>query len=215
MRGGWRGLILCSVVATLGLPGVGANRDDVEYRNLVDRVKSGDLSIDFRQLRLACLKSSLCEPRGTKADLGAMSEAEEKHHVLEEIQIGNKLLDKGYANVEVHATLAAAYQQIGDTPKAKLHLDVVTALLRSILRSGDGNTKETAFEVICDREEYVTLVALGLPYLGSGATSFKAIRDGGHSYERWEVVSPKTGEKRVVFFNVDNFSATKSRVGDK
>jgi hypothetical protein len=56
-----------------------------------------------------------------------------------------------------------AYEAIHDAAKSKFHLDVTAALLRSILLSGDGNTKETAYEVISDREEYSTLAAKGLP----------------------------------------------------
>ena len=90
-------------------------------------------------------------------------------------------------------------------------MDVTAALLRSILLSGDGNTKESAYEVISDREEYSTLAAKGLPYVGP-VVSASATEEGGHRYERWEVLDPKTGKAVVIFFNTDAFSG-KSRVG--
>jgi hypothetical protein len=37
-----------------------------DYQTLVRRVEAGDFSVDFRALRLACMKSTQCEPRGTK-----------------------------------------------------------------------------------------------------------------------------------------------------
>jgi hypothetical protein len=128
------------------------------------------------------------------------------------VEIAERLISQGFVNIEAHADCVKAYEAIHDAAKSKFHLDVATALMRSILDSGDGKAKETAFEVISDREEYATLVALGLPYSGSGVST-SAIEDGGHRYARWDVLNPKTGQNVLVFFNVDAFS-TKSRVGD-
>src|ERR1035441_4872635 len=191
---------------------VAAGQEGTDYRTLVQRVQGGDFTIDFRSLRLACMKSTECQPRGTKADLGAISRAENEHQFAKAVEIAERLISQGFVNIEAHADCVKAYEAIHDAAKSKFHLDVATALMRSILDSGDGKAKETAFEVISDREEYATLVALGLPYSGSGVST-SAIEDGGHRYARWDVLNPKTGQNVLVFFNVDAFS-TKSRVGD-
>lgn len=181
-----------------------------DYQTLVRRVEAGDFTVDFRALRLACMKSTQCEPRATKADLTALSLAESEHQFAKVVEIAERLTLQGFVNLEAHADCAKAYGAIHDAGKSKFHLDVATALLRSILFSGDGKTKETAFEVISDREEYSTLVARGLPYRGSGVST-STVEEGGHRYDRWEILDPRTG-KTVVFFNTDAFSG-KSRVG--
>lgn len=185
--------------------------DGTDYQTLVRRVEAGDLTVDFRALRLACMKSTQCEPRATKADLAAINRAEGDHQVARVVEIAERLIRQGFVNIEAHADCVKAYDAIHDAAKSKFHKDVTAALLRSILFSGDGKTMETAFEVISDREEYSTLAAKGLPYLGSGV-SLSAVEEGGHRYDRWEILDPKTGTTIVVFFNTDAFSS-KSRVG--
>jgi hypothetical protein len=182
-----------------------------DYLTLVRRVEAGDFTVDFQALRLACMKSTECEPRGTKADLGALNEAVRDHQLEKVVEIAERLIRQGFVNMEVHATCVKAYEELHEAAKSKFHLDVTTALLRSILLSGDGKSKESAYPVISDREEYFTLVAKGLPYVGSGGSA-SAIEEGGHRYDRWEVPDPKTGKAVVIFFNTDAFSR-KSRVG--
>jgi hypothetical protein len=208
-------LIVASILSLSALHAMAGEQDDVTYQALVGRVKGGDLSIDFRSLRLACIRSNLCEPRGTKADLALMNRAVADHEPRSVVEVAERLIEKGYVNMEAHATAVQAYTQLNESAKAKFHLDVTVALLRSIMSSGDGKSKESAFEVICDREEYYMLTTLGLPYLGSEVASAHVVQDGPHTYDRWEVRNPKTGQNVVVFFNTDQFSTTKSRVTDK
>jgi hypothetical protein len=187
----------------------GAENDDAAYLALVQRVEAGDFSVDFRALRMACVKSNLCELRGSKADLGLMNDAVSTRDSARVIEVGERLINQGFVNSEAHATLAYIYMQMHDARKSQFHLQVTTALTHSILASGDGKTQETAYRVISDREEYVTLSSLGLPYFGPNV-SYAAIKDGGHGYDRFEISGSTPGQNRVVFFNVDAFSG-KSR----
>jgi hypothetical protein len=203
------------VVCAFGNPlhtAIGAEQDDALYRALVQRVEAGDLTIDFRSLRMACVRSSLCEPRATKAGLAAMNRAVSDREYDKVVEIGERLIRSGFVNIEAHATSASANVELHDSVRDKFHLDVTTALIRSILSSGDGKTKESAFEVICDREEYVTLTALGQPYLGP-EVSFSTVESGAHHYDRWDIWHPQTDQMVVFFFNTDAFSPTKSRAG--
>ena len=52
-----------------------AKDDDSSYRELVKKVTGGDLAIDFRALRFACLNASGCDARGENGDLIAMISA--------------------------------------------------------------------------------------------------------------------------------------------
>jgi hypothetical protein len=156
------------------------------------------------------MKASHCEPRGSLADLTAMS-VDDPRKVVE---VAEKLIEDGFVNVEAHATAAGAYAKLNEPQKAEAHFAITLALLRSIMNRGDGKTKETAYEVIGDREEYFVLSALGLPYSPPEA-SVTHVPDGAHRYERWEVKNPKTGQTVVVFFNIDAFIPAKSYPRDK
>jgi hypothetical protein len=124
-------------------------------------------------------------------------------------EVGERILQKGFGNVEIHAELAAVYARIPDPAKAKFHLQVTTALMHSILNSRDGKTKESAFEVICDREELAILSSLGLPSSGQGVSA-STIEDSGHRYVKTEIRRSQS-EDIVVFFNIDAF-VPKSRL---
>ena len=181
-----------------------------DYRTLVQRVETGDFTVDFRALRLACMKSTECDPRGPLTELGSMNRASADHQLAQVVEAAERIIGQGFVNLEAHAACAKAYEELHEPVKAKFHLDVTKALFRSILLYGDGKTKETAFEVISDREEYATLVGKGLPYHGAGVSK-SDVDEGGHRYDRFEVQDPKTGQKTVVFFNIDAFSS-KSRL---
>jgi hypothetical protein len=187
-------------------------QDDATHNALVERIRKADFTVDFRQLRLLCIKASNCEPRGTKKDLTEMSAKGVPSQ--QNIDAAERILRKGYPNVEVHATLAGIYLQIGGQYQAlaQFHMGITKGILQSIFKTGDGKSKETALEVISDREEYSVMSTVGLPYMGPSVISVKPERDAVHSYDVWTVRN-KAGEIVTVYFNTDAFSPTKSRVG--
>lgn len=124
-----------------GLPGT-------DYQTLARRVEAGDFSVDFHALRLACMKSKQCEPRATKADLAAINRAGNDHQFDKIVEITERLIRQGFVNLEAHLDCAVAYEEMHDAAKSKFHRLVTRSLLGSILFSGDGKTKETAYQVI-------------------------------------------------------------------
>jgi hypothetical protein len=203
------------VLAVFAVFSATAQQQSATYRDLVERVQSGDFSIDFRALRMACMQASDCAPRGSKADLGAMIQAEKDGQYERAAEVAEKLIAEGFVNVEAHASASADYAKLGDVSRAKFHLDVVSGLVRSILDSGDGLTRTTAFEIVCDREIYVTLTAVGMPYLGPGVTYSNILDYGGHKYQRVTSRDPKSGKEVDLYFNIDAYSLPKSRVSDR
>jgi hypothetical protein len=128
-------VFLTAAALVLPLLASAAEQDDIAYRALVQRAKTGDRTVDYRLMRLTCLKSSLCQPRGSLADLGAMNAAEKDREFDKVAEIGERLVSEGFVNMEAHVSLYEAYSELHDPGKAKLHLDLVTALLVSIMRS--------------------------------------------------------------------------------
>jgi len=179
----------------------GAQKPDDLYLELLKKIKAGDLSIDWRALRLACAKADHCNAKGDGSDLIAMRRANQSHDYKAAVKSAEKLIAAGYPNIEAHAVCATAYQALNEPEKAQLHQSITSALIRSIMNTGDGNTKETAFEVAGTQEEHIVLAVLGLPPFGNQSL----ISGKPHSFDVIEVEDPKTGNKVSVYFNIDAF----------
>jgi hypothetical protein len=178
----------------------------VAYQNLVDRVKAGDLTVDWRALRFACLKAPSCQPRASKADLAALTAAPKPE---EKLKLALSMIEHGFANIEAHATASGVYKALGKTVEADREFAIVLAFMRSILHQHDGKTKEMAFEVITGREEFYVLTSRGLPYSGPRVIS-SHFQDGDHRYSRWDIAEADTVHRIVIFFNEDTFIDSKS-----
>jgi hypothetical protein len=133
--------VIDSICCLSQFAAIGAPDDDAAYHALVQRVKGGDLTVDFRELRLACLKTSDCIPRGTKKDLVAMSLARQSGVLGTVVETAEKIVQDGFVNIDAHAALAEVYLKLNEPAKAKFYLDVATALMRSIFISGQRREK--------------------------------------------------------------------------
>jgi hypothetical protein len=173
------------------------------YRQLVERVNAGDFSVDFRELRMACARSNICEVRATPHELAEMARANKEQRQSDVVEICQRLISRGFINVEAHLDCSLAYAALDRPDRAKFHMNVMTALFQSILTSGDGNTEETAYEVISVREVYEVLASKRLPQFGEGVLLARSYSAGGHDYARWEVRDPKTQAKVVIFFKTN------------
>lgn len=194
-------LIIALSLAVSSAGAAEAEPDAASYRELVKRVTSGDLSIDFRALRFACLKASSCDPAGDSKNIVAMRRAVLEKQYEKAVKTAEELIKKGFVNIEAHAICSQAYAALENREKAKFHHDVTSALIRSILSTGDGKTKETAFEVVGVHEEYIIVSVLGFPRPASQAL----ITDKRHSYDLLEVKQPGTDQKIAIYFNIDAF----------
>jgi len=175
---------------------------DAEYAELLKRVAAGDFSIDFRALRMACVHASACDPRGDSETLVAMRRARAKDNEEQVVREAQKLIESGFPNIEAHVAASQAYAALNRTSDAEFHHHVASALLQSIFRSGDGRSKETAFEVIGTHEEYIVLAVMALPRM---PVKQSLISGKPHSYDLLEVKDPKTGKTVAVWFNIDAF----------
>jgi hypothetical protein len=175
--------------------------DDFAYLEFVKKASAGDVSIDFRAFRLACAKASNCDPSGDSDDVVSMRRAVQAGNNERAVEAAEKLIQSGFPNIEAHIVLARAFAALKNPDKAEFHKSVASALIHSILRSGDGKTKETAFEVIGISEEHVILGVLGLPPFGRQSL----LTGKPHNYDVIEVDDPKTAQKVSVYFNIDAF----------
>jgi hypothetical protein len=100
---------------------------------------------------------------------------------------------------------SSAYKKLGNPDKAKFHHEVASAFLRSIFASGDGKSKETAFQVAAVAEEYVVVMVTGLPRTGGQSL----IAGKPHSYDLLTREDQKSGNKIELYFNIDAFYPSK------
>ena len=173
------------------------------YRQLVDRVKAGDFSVDFRELRMACARSNVCEKRAAPAELADLYRAQSEKRYTDAIDLAQKQIDHGFINIEAHLVASQAYTALNQPEKTKFHMDVMMALLQSVITSDDGGTEATAYEVISFREMYCVMASRNLPYGGDDVVSTRSYTAGGHQIYRYEVRDPKTQQNIVIFFNTD------------
>lgn len=179
--------------------------NNTTYNALLARAQSGDLTIDFRQLRLSCLQAKHCDPEGNPDTKKQLYSAIRAGDNAQTVKAAEQLIAAGFPNIEAHMFASTAYEKFGDHDKAKFHHDIASALLRSIFATGDGKSKETAFEVICVAEEYTVVSVMGLPRLGDQSL----ISGKPHSYDLLTRTDPKSNNKVEIYFNIDAFYPSK------
>lgn len=170
------------------------------YEALVNKLKSGDRSVNFRALRLAYADSpaSTTGP-DTDPDKKAMSQALNKNDFAAAIRHADVVLASNYVDMDAHFAEYIACRELKEVDKAEFHKFVLQGLLKSITDSGDGKTPETAYQVIDVHEEYVLLhfMRVALP------ESQSYLHKNGHAYDEIKFKDPATGKEAVLYFNVD------------
>jgi len=68
---------------------------------MVTQAKNGDQDVDFRMMRFLCLKVPSCVPQSTPAELAELAELGASQDPRETIRISEKLLNKGFVNLEL------------------------------------------------------------------------------------------------------------------
>ena len=170
-----------------------------EYAGLRDRVKGGDLSVDFARLRISYIDSpEHHDAKDTDEQMKQMIQAINAHDFKKAIRNAEIVLENDYTDMDAHFGEFIAYREQGDSKASEFHRAVFDGLIQSILNSGDGKSKEKAYVVASVHEEYVVLRVLKLQ---PGEQSL--VSDQGHSYDLLEAKDPATGKTVELYFNVD------------
>jgi hypothetical protein len=89
------------------------------YRQLVEHVKAGDFSVDFRALRMACARSNVCEVRATPQELTEMAQAGKEQQQANVVEICERLISHGFINMEAHIACSQAYTALNRPDRVK------------------------------------------------------------------------------------------------
>ena len=175
-----------------------------DYRSWLSRLKSGDTSINFTELRMLFAKLPEYNPYRDLIKLrekeNAMWKAYKDGKLKEALKLGNEILEKNYLRSMTHFILARVYEQSNNPEKQKFHDEVFFQLVRSIIESGDGKTPETAMTVISIEEEYTVLDVLGFEQEFQ-----ELVNKNGKWFDHLQARNHKTGESRDFWFDINLF----------
>lgn len=166
------------------------------YDDLAKRVRTGDLSVDFQELRFACADSENCS---FDPDLRtAMYQQLRQKSYEKVVETAEKLLAKNIADMDAHFGAMIAHKQLGHPEKSQYHNEVLRGLFQSLHKDGaDGKSTATAMKVIAVDEEYAYMRLIGLRPAQQSLLS-----SDGHSYDQMKMKDEKEGDV-TLYFNVD------------
>ncbi|MFS8084231.1 MAG: DUF4919 domain-containing protein [Acidobacteriota bacterium] len=193
-------VILSGLVAVASVQGP-KPRDPLKpaYAALLERVKQGDRTVDFKDLRMTYTETSEYNPYGGDRDTRQQMFASLKvKEYATAVESAEKMLAKNFVDLNAHFGAYVGNRELGHADKATFHKFIFDGLIKSITASGDGQSPDTAFVVIATDEEYVLFNYLGLRPGGQSL-----ITQNGHSFDRMTASNPKTNETVVYFFNID------------
>lgn len=182
-----------------------AGQSAPNYTQLVERVKKGDQTVDFVQLREAFLAwASEAKNHGGVPDRAAMVAAFKENNYAKAVELAEIVLDYEFINRGLHLAVEDAYRRLGNEKRADFHRDIAARLLKALLGTGDGKSPETAYRVMSIREEHTIMRELGF-------------QDENHFYSRslrhinnrpYDVLSgtdKRTGKTVEIYFDIRSF----------
>jgi Domain of unknown function (DUF4919) len=212
-RRGYKSLLLtvCLLGWALGAPAFGLDSAKVaqaKYDALKAKVQSGDINIDWRDIRLDAVVANvdgdfdwhMANTEGVAAyNAGDYATALAK---------GQEIIQHNLANGDGHFLAMVSLKHLGKQEEAAKEKLVVDKILQSILSSGDGKTADTAYFTVSTSEEYFVIRQLGLKPM-----SQSPVKNGAHSFDEMTVVD-KDGKETTLWFNTDTDTELTRRVGE-
>ena len=172
---------------------------DSDYARLLARVKAGDMTVDFKQMRFAYMDSPEHKAaKDTDAEAEAMIAAVNAGDFPAAIKNADLVLASDYVDLDAHFAEYIAHRELHHEAESKFHKDVFDGLLHSITNSGDGKSEQTAYVVIQTHEEYVVMRVFGLTL---DKQNLK--RANHHAYDVIEATDQQSSQKVTLYFNID------------
>jgi hypothetical protein len=168
------------------------------YEKVLLQLKSGDLKIDFKALRVNCAASKY-ECQADPDDIKLLFSLLNDKKFDQALKNVNQSLEKVFVDAELHYIAFIANSESGNKDKAEFHKAVIRGLLDSIQENKHGQSEEDAFVVINVHEEYTFL-----RFSDMQVTKQSLSHKDGHSYDI--MVCKDMGDKGrevTAYFNVD------------
>jgi hypothetical protein len=141
-----------------------------KYLEYVEKLERGITDIDYKDFRESFIESTQFIVAAKKKKIidslgNAMFFNINKSNYEQAINAAKQILYIDYSNMMCHEILGQAYGAMNDTINAKKHQAILTGLVNSIMKNGDGKTCKTAWSVIQVSEEDFILRMLGAKVL--------------------------------------------------
>jgi hypothetical protein len=168
------------------------------YEKALQQLKSGDLKVDFKALRLNCAASKY-ECQADPDDIKALFSLVNDKQFDQVLKKANLILEKVFVDAELHYIAFVANSESGNKDRAEFHKAVIRGLLDSIQENRNGRSEGDAFVVINVHEEYTFL-----RFSNMQVTKQSMGEKDGHTYDVMvcKDMSDK-GREVTAYFNVD------------
>jgi hypothetical protein len=194
--------ILWSLAVVLFCTALGYGKENpaatASYEKSLQQLKSGDLKIDFKALRVNCAASKY-ECEADSDDIKRLTSLLNDKKFGQALKKIDQLLEKVFVDVELHYMAFVANSESGNKEKAEFHKAVIRGLLDSIQENKHGQSEEDAFVVINVHEEYTFL-----RFSHMQVTKQSLSHKDGHTYDIMVCRDTSNkGPEVTAYFNVD------------
>jgi len=198
------GCVLVSPALTLD----SAKVAQAKYDALKAKVQSGDIDIDWREIRLDAVVADVdgeFDWHAANTEGVAAFNAGDYAKALLKAQ---EIIRHDIANGDGHFLAMVSLKHLDKQEESAKEKLIVDKILQSILSSGDGRTSDTAYFAVSTSEEYFVVRLLNLK-----PKSQSPVRNGAHSFDEMTVVD-KDGKETTLWFNTDTDAELTRRAGE-
>ena len=202
-----KGVGTALLLVGLALLSGNARAAEPSYDDYVAQVKAGKLDIDYTAFRLAYAASPKYDPYGAVRSLmGQMKKAYVAGDCPAAMAHAKEVFEVNLVQIDAHMVTAVCQEKAGNEEEARRAHAMFMGLIKSVLKSGDGKSLETAFVVIAIDEEYSVMGDLSLTPVRQALVHHR-----GSAFDRFETKKRDSGQQVTLYFNVDRPQAQLAR----
>lgn len=179
-----------------------------KYDALKAKVQSGDINIDWREIRLDAVVADVDGEfdwhQANTAGVASFN-AGDYGGALHK---GQEIIQHNIANGDGHFLAMVSLKHLEKQEEAAKEKLIVDQIVQSILSSGDGKTADTAWFTVSTSEEYFVIRILGLK-----PKSQALVKNGPHSLDKMTVIG-EDGKETTLWFNTDTDIELTRRAGE-
>jgi len=178
-----------------------------KYDELAAKVRSGDLNIDWKALRLSARAGEVYAGYDPDDAAKRAQASFAKGDFEGALKISQETEQHNIADGDAHAVAFISLKQLGRNSEAANEWSILQALLQSILKSGDGKSAKKAWFVVDTREENLLLKAIHVQFKERNSRKLD-----GHYYDA-VLVTDQFGDDILTWFNTDTETEILARAG--
>lgn len=176
--------------------------DCTRYDALTAKLAAGDVTdVDFVWLRHTDLRIRDYHVDDADAMRPAFA-ALNKQDYAQALDLAEGELAKDIVNLPAHVVADIALGHLNRPADKARHHAIGLGLFRAVTGGRDGHSAEQAWDALSVGEEYFVLSMRGLKPNGQAL-----VPQGGHNFDRMDVIDTETGKPETIWFNIDAFFA--------